>query len=196
MASGTTPLSQINNRLEALIPPRALSRMSAAFTYAYNRTSSVIFLADNMRNALRDVIRENGLSPQYLMGQWDQWVQKTIKTWASSGHLRTIVIEFYKPGTSAALARWDFPINYTGSGIDDDMWLDKAYLRQLIAKAAKPTLDCVYRILLTHQPNSAGCAGDQPLVVPLSVDGPALGDRSAGIIVATGHLTASATYWG
>ncbi len=169
--------------------------MSAAFTYAYNRTSSVIFLADNMRNALRDVIRENGLSPQYLMGQWDQWVQKTIKTWASSGHLRTIVIEFYKPGTSAALARWDFPINYTGSGIDDDMWLDKAYLRQLIAKAAKPTSDCVYRILLTHQPNPPDVPGTSLSSFPFLSTG-RLSARSAGIIVATGHLTASATYWG
>ena len=26
-----------------------------------------------------------------------------------------------------------------GSGVEDDMWLDKAYLRQLLGKAARPT---------------------------------------------------------
>ena len=169
--------------------------MSTAFSYAYNRTNSVVFLADNMRNALRDVIRENGLSPQYLMEEWDRWVQKAIKSWAGSGHLRTIVIEFYKPGASTASARWDFPVEYTSSGVDDDMWLDKAYLRQLIAKAAKPSSDCVYRIVLTHASNPPAVPGTSLSSVAFLSTGQ-LSARSAGTIIATGHLTASATYWG
>jgi hypothetical protein len=62
-----------------------------------------------MRNALRDVIRENGQSPENLMTQWSSWIGATVKAWLDSGHLRTIVIEFYRPGASAASARWDFP---------------------------------------------------------------------------------------
>ena len=64
-------------------------------------------------------------------------------------------MEFFKPGSSVASAKWEFPVVYTGSGVDDDMWLDKAYLRQLIAKAARPTLDCSYRILLSTHPGAA-----------------------------------------
>jgi hypothetical protein len=169
--------------------------MSSVGTYIYNRTNSVLFLADNMRNALRDVIRETGLSPQFLMDQWDSWVHKAIRTWAESGHLRAIVIEFYKPNATTASARWDFPVGYTGSGLDDDMWLDKAHLRQLIAKAAKPSSDCVYRVLLTHAPNPPAVPGMNLSDIPFLSTGQ-LSARSAGTLVATPHLTASATYWG
>lgn len=169
--------------------------MSSVGTYTYNSTNSVLFLADNMRNALRDVIRETGLSPQFLMDEWDSWVQKAIKTWAVSGDLRSIVIEFYKPKATAVSARWDFPVEYTGSGIDDDMWLDKAYLRQLIAKAAKPNSDCIYRIVLTHAPNPPAVPGTSLSAVSFLSTGQ-LSARSAGTLVATPHLTASATYWG
>src|SRR5476651_2500480 len=117
--------------------------MTAVVAHTYNRTYSVVFLAENMRNALRDVIRESGLDPVELMRQWPEWIGPAVRTWLDSGHLRAIVIEFYRPGASAVSARWDFPIRYTGSGVDDDMWMDTAYLRQLILKAAKPTSDCV-----------------------------------------------------
>ena len=169
--------------------------MTTAFAYTYNRTNSVTFLADNMRSALRDVIRENGLSPDDLMRQWDNWIGATIRTWMNSGHLRTIVIEFYKPGATAAMARWDFPIRYTGSGVDDDMWLDKAYLRQMIAKAARPTSDCVYRVLLQHDDDLPNVPNVSLSTCSfLSTSG--LTARSAGTVIATAHLTAAATYWG
>ena len=43
--------------------------MQAAYahTTVYARTHSVVFLSDNLRNTLREVIRENGLSPEKLM---------------------------------------------------------------------------------------------------------------------------------
>lgn len=168
--------------------------MTAAFTHAFNRTFSITFLADNMRNALRDVIRENGLDPTDLVRQWQDWIGPAVRAWLDSGHLQTIVIEFYKPGATAAAARWDFPIHYTGSGVDDDMWMDTAYLRQLIAKSAKPSRDCIYRVLLQHDPNPPAVPGTKLSSIPfLSTTN--LTQRSAGTVIATGHLTASASYW-
>ena len=73
--------------------------------------------------------------------------------------MKSVVVEFYKPGSSVASARWDFPAGYEGSGADDDMWLDKAYLRQLIAKSARPTLDCAYRITLSVKTRAPEVAG-------------------------------------
>ena len=83
-------------------------------------------------------------------------------------------------------------MGYTGSGVDDDMWLDKSYLRQLIAKSARPTSDCTYRILL--------CTADGAPHVDGFVSCPFLSTghlaaRQAGTVIATGHLTAGATYW-
>ena len=105
-----------------------------AYSQVFSQAHSIVFLSDNMRNTLREVIRENGISPDKLMQDWDT-IERGIRTWLDSGHLNKIVVEFFKPGASEASARWEFPIGYAGSGVDDDMWLDKNYLRQLIAKS-------------------------------------------------------------
>ena len=124
-----------------------LATYATSTTFA--RTHSINFMADNLLNLLRDLIRENGLSPEKLMGSRDN-LTRAITTWLESGHLTTVVIEFYRPGATLADARWDLPVAYTGSGTEDDMWRDKNYLRQLIAKAKRPSADCSYRVVLFH----------------------------------------------
>ena len=138
--------------------------MTSAYTYSYNRTNSVTFLGDSMRNALRDVIREHGLDPHQLMVEWDQWIKFGVAAWLESGHLRTIHIEFYLPGASSIMARWDFPMSYDGSGVDEDMWLDKTYLRQLIAKSRKPAPNLPVPYSPVARPRRARCGPGQHLL--------------------------------
>lgn len=162
-----------------------------AYSHAFSRTDSIVFLSDNLRNTLREVIRENGLSPHKLMQNWET-IERGIRTWLQTGHLNNIVVEFYKPGAWTASARWEFPIGYAGSGVDDDMWLDKAYLRQLIAKSARPTNDCTYRILLCKDPGAPKVAG---FTDGIFLSTGQLAARQAGTVIATGHMTAGPTYW-
>jgi hypothetical protein len=165
----------------------------ATHTYSqtFSRTHSILFLSDSLHNSLREVIRESGLSPFKLTQDWEV-IENGIRTWLESAHLTSIIVEFYRPGASTISARWDFPVTYSGSGVDDDMWLDKAYLKQLIAKAARPSADCTYRILLCTKPYS-------PTVPGLSscnfLSTGQLVARQSGTIIATGHLVAGATYW-
>jgi HORMA domain-containing protein len=161
------------------------------YSYSYLRTHSITFLSDNLRNTLREVIRENGLSPEKLMQDWTT-IERGIRTWLGEGHLNNIVVEFYKPGASNASGRWEFPIAYTGSGVDDDMWLDKSYLRQLIAKSARPTSDCTYRVLLCTAPGASAVPGFTDCSFLLTGQ---LAARQAGTVIATGHMTAGVTYW-
>lgn len=161
------------------------------YSQVYTQTHSITFLSDNFRNTLREVIRENGLSPDKLMQEWSV-IEAGIKAWLQSKHLIEVVVEFFKPGATFASARWDFPVGYSGSGVDDDMWLDKAYLKQLIAKAARPSSDCVYRILL-RTANGAPYVSGFADAAFLSTG--SLAARHSGTVLATGHLTASATYW-
>jgi hypothetical protein len=163
----------------------------ATYTQTFTQTHSIVFLSDNLRNTLREVIRENGLSPNKLMQDWET-IERGIRTWLHSGHLNNIVVEFFRPFASAASARWEFPIGYTGSGVDDDMWLDKAYLRQLIAKSARPSTDCTYRILLCTDTGAPQVTGFTSCTF-LSTNG--MSARQAGTVIATGHITAGATYW-
>jgi len=164
---------------------------TSTYTQVYSRTHSIVFLSDNLRNTLREVIREYGLSPDRLIQDWDT-IEGGIKTWLRSRHLKTVTVEFFKPGSSVASAKWEFPVVYTGSGVDDDMWLDKAYLRQLIAKSARPTLDCSYRILLSTHPGAESVSG---FVYTEFLSTGQLAARHSGTVIATGHMTAGATYW-
>ena len=119
-------------------------------------------------------------------------IETGIRTWLSSGHLTRIIVEFFRPGASEAAARWDFPIGYTSSGVDDDMWLDKNYLRQLIAKSKRPTSDCTYRIILSTKSGAPHVTGFSNCTL-LSTG--QLVARQAGTVIATGHMTAGVTYW-
>lgn len=162
-----------------------------AYAHTFNQTHSSVFLSDNLRNSLREVIRENGISPQKLMQDWDT-IERGIKAWLGTGHLTDIIVEFYKPGSSVVSARWDFPVAYVGSGVDSDMWLDKAYLRQLIAKSSRPTSDCTYRVLLCTASGAPDVQGFSDCGF-LSTGN--LVARQAGTIISTPHMTAGVTYW-
>jgi|SRR5579863_2882927 Bacterial HORMA domain 2 len=162
-----------------------------SYTQTYTRTHSITFLSDNLRNTLREVIHEYGISPDKLMQDWAT-IERGIKAWLETGHLKSVVVEFYKPGSSTASARWDFPTGYTGSGVDDDMWRDKAYLRQLIAKSARPSLNCSYRILLSVKIGAPDVSGFADSTF-LSTGN--LAARQAGTVIATRHMTAGAVYW-
>jgi hypothetical protein len=37
------------------------------YSQVFTQTHSIVFLSDNLRNTLREVIRENGLSPNKLV---------------------------------------------------------------------------------------------------------------------------------
>jgi hypothetical protein len=161
------------------------------YSHVFNQAHSFVFLSDNMRNVLREVIRENGISPDKLMQEWST-IERGIRTWLDSGHLNNVVVEFFKPGSSAADARWDFPIRHTGSGVVDDMWLDKNYLRQIIAKSKRPSSDCTYRIILCTDDGAPEVSGFTRCSF-LSTG--QMTARQAGTVIATGHVTAGATYW-
>lgn len=162
-----------------------------AQTTTYTQTHSIIFLSDNLRNTLREVIRENGLSPERLIQDWET-IERGIQTWLRSGHLTNVVVEFFRPGAMAITARWEFPVSYSGSGVEDDMWLDKNYLRQLIAKATRPTSDCIYRLVLSTSDGSPRVEGFSDCTL-LSTSH--LSARPAGTVIATGHMMAGVTYW-
>ena len=168
-----------------------MATQAVAYARTFSNTHNVVFLSDNLRNTLREVIRENGISPDKLMQDWET-IERGIKAWLHSGHLNNIVVEFFKPGAIVSSARWEFPIGYAGSGVHDDMWLDKNYLRQLIAKSARPTSDCTYRIILCTDATAPKVEGFTHC--PFLSTGE-LAPRPAGTVIATGHVTAGATYW-
>ena len=165
--------------------------MSSTYAITYTRTHTATFASDNIRNVLREIVRESGLDPTHLVDDW-QILGKAAKTWLESGHLCEVVIEFYMLGTDQALARWDLPISYDGSGDDSDMWFSKNHLLRTIAKASKPPANAIYRVILRVNPNAPYVDG------MLDAELRSVGNmicRNAGISISTPDIMTGLRYW-
>ena len=165
--------------------------MNAVSTYSYARTHTSVYVSDKLRNFLKLLVRQYGLDPQGVVDAWSDWVDRAVRTWLETGHLRSIVIEFYRPGSYDAVARWDFPIEYDGNGVDE-MWVDRSFFEDSIAKAKAPPAGCSFRIVLVTDPNRPAVHGVSSTTLR-SVDG--LSGRDAGTIIATPDVMASARYY-
>lgn len=163
-----------------------------AFTHAnaYARTHTATFVADKLRNLMKNLVIDAGLDPTALADAWSGWVYDAARRLMETGHLRKIVIEFYMPGSASASGRWDFPIRYDGTGIDD-IWVDTEFFKATFAKAPRPPAGCTYRILIVDAP-------DAPNVGLTYTSFKSLGSmtaREAGTVIATPDIIAGATYY-
>ena len=165
--------------------------MSAVYSYSYNRTHTSVYVSDKMRNLLRDLVRYCGLNPQRVLDAWSHWVDRSARTWLMSGHLCGIIIEFFKPGSNNAVARWDFPIRYDAGDIDE-MWVDRQFFEESFPKAKAPSPECSYRILLEVLPGEPHVEG-VGYTTCRSTNG--LVAREIGTVIATPDIMASARYY-
>lgn len=165
--------------------------MSAVNTLSYARTQTAIFVSDKMRSIIKTLILNYSLDPQKLMDAWSGWVHDAARAWMETGDLLKFVIEFYQPGTANASARWDFPIRYDGTDIDQ-MWIDSDFLQGSVAKAARPPAGCTYRVLLVPRSGARDLPGMTDAKF-LGLSG--LTAREAGTIIGTPDIMASATYY-
>ncbi len=163
----------------------------STYTFTYSRTHTSVFVADNMRNLLRDIISLSGLDPTNLVDDW-KTTGEAVKTWLSTGDLTRVTIEFFIPGSNKACLRWDFPISYDGSGVDDDMWLAKELVRNTIAKAGKPPANAKYEVILSTKPGRPNVPG-MSSVEFRSTEG--LVERTSGTAIATPDIMATMKYW-
>lgn len=165
--------------------------MSTVATHSYTRAHTAVFVSDKLRNFLKLLVRRYGLNPEGVVDAWSDWVDRAAHTWLESGHLRTVILEFYRPGSTRAVTRWDFPIRYDGNGVDE-MWIDRLFLEESVAKAKRPPAGSSYRIILQVSPGAPAVhgVGDTTL---RSVEG--LVARDAGTVIATPDIMASARYY-
>jgi hypothetical protein len=165
--------------------------MSTVSVHSYARSHTSVFVSDKLRNFLKLLVRHYGLDPQGVVDAWSEWVDRAARAWLESGHLESIVIEFYWPGSDAAVARWDFPIRYDGNGVDE-MWVDRLFFEDSFAKAKAPPSGCSYRIVLKTHPGEPPVTGVGSTTLR-SING--LVARDVGTVIATPDVMASARYY-
>jgi Bacterial HORMA domain 2 len=164
--------------------------MTATYVSTYSRIHTAAYASDKMRNLIKLLVQHYGLDPTALVDAWSDWVDRAARQWLESGHLQRFIIEFYKPGTTIALGRWDFPIRYDGNGVDE-MWVDRQFLQQSFDKPLRPPTGCIYRILLLA-PGGAPVSGVTSCAFH-SLNG--LAAREAGTVIATPDIMASMVYY-
>ena len=165
--------------------------MSTVFIHAYARSHTSTYVSDKLRNLLKLLVRSYGLEPQKVVDAWSDWVHRAARTWLESGHLDAIIIEFYWPSSDVAVARWDFPIRYDGNDIDE-MWVDRLFFQDSLAKAKAPPAGCSYRVVLSTKPGRPPVDGVGPTTMR-SING--LQAREVGTVIATPDIMASARYY-
>jgi Bacterial HORMA domain 2 len=159
-------------------------------TYAH----SVTHVADNMLHSLQQIIRESGLSPEKLVGEWKS-LRLAMSTWLKSGHLDMVILEVYDPdiGEPAGLVhRWDFDIYYGAEG-DGSMWVNTEDLKYHIRKAGLWPSECEYRVILVTRPNEPCVPGfsDTDLRSTSGFVRQGIGTTIEG----NGYISAGAAYW-
>jgi len=165
--------------------------MNGVYVHNYTRVNTSIYVSDKLRNFLKLLVRHYGLDPQDVVDAWAGWVDLAARTWLDSGHLKTIIIEFYWPWSDVAVARWDFPIRYDGNGVDE-MWVDRLFFEDSMAKAKAPPPGCSYRVILTVSPGEPAVDGVGSTTLR-STRG--LVAREVGTVIATPDIMASARYY-
>ena len=106
--------------------------------------------------------------------------------------LQKFIIEFYKPGTTVALARWDFPIRYDGNGVDE-MWVDRA-VHGAVVRQGRPRRRRAASIAFScARARAAPPSTASQLPRFHSLNG--LVAREAGTVIATPDIMASMTYY-
>ena len=163
----------------------------AVSTFVFTRTHSAAFVGENLRNQLRTLILAAGLDPTRLVDDWGV-LGEAVRTWLASGHLNGVTIEFFKTGSDRAELRWDFDISYSGSGVDDDMWVDREHIRRTIEKVGKPPAGCVYRVILSASAGRPYVAGMMDATYKSTAG---LVGRSTGTAIATQDIMAGLKYW-
>ena len=165
--------------------------MSGTHTFTFTRAHTATFASDAMRNVLRDVIRSVGLDPTDLVSGWTR-NGLAARTWLKSGDLRMLVLEFYAPGSTKVEARVDLPVAYDGSGVDDDMWVDRDHIRRSIAKIGKLPAGCRYDVIFSVVPGAPPVDGFTDTTFR-NTSG--LAKRSAGSVIVTPDIVAGLQYW-
>lgn len=107
-------------------------------------------VATNVLRSIKQIIREAGLSLDYLHGHWGT-LEHGVATWLGSRHLRKLTLEIWdptKPADRDFVGRYDFTIayGYYADG-DGDLWLDPDTITYAVRRAGAVPSRCEYRVI-------------------------------------------------
>ena len=159
-------------------------------TYTFTYTHTVTFVTDKLMQSLLKIIRWSGLNPTKLTADW-QDLSNAIKTWITSGHFETAVLEVFDPkNPNGLVGRWDLNLAYDFD--EAEMWTDIEAIKYAIAKAGLYSSGCDYRIVISNKPGRPDVPGWGPTTFRSTAG---LSKFSIGTMIGAGSLGGNTSYW-
>lgn len=136
--------------------------MTATTVRVNTTTYSVTHVATNVLRSIRQIVREAGLDPSYLSGNWET-LERGAAVWLASRHLRALTLEIWDPTKSSGndlVGRFDFTIDYGyyADG-DGDLWLDSDTVSYAVRRAGSYPSRCAYRVIADNAPGRPDVTG-------------------------------------
>lgn len=160
-------------------------------TLAYARSHTAAYVSDKIAVLMKRIVLAFGSDPRAVADAWTDWIDNAARTWMESGHLIAFKVQFHMPSETLIRGGFEFPVRYDGNG-DADLYVDDDHLRNSIAKAERPPVGAVYRIVLMTSPGAPAVkgVGDAPAFTMGT-----LVARETGTVIVTQDLMASARYY-
>jgi hypothetical protein len=131
----------------------ATSTSTSAVTLVYVATH----FTDKMLMLLGNIIRDSGLSMTYFTSI-RATLERGIKAWLISGHLRKVTLEIFNPGTETLIRRWDLDWDKCAAA-EALFWVDVGDIRYHIKKSGAVSTDCGYKFLADTAPGRPNVEG-------------------------------------
>jgi hypothetical protein len=163
----------------------------STFVTTNTYTHSVTYVTDNIIRCLQDIVRDSGLDPGKLAGEWSA-LDRGISTWLRSQHLQTVLLEVFDSKTNAFAGGWELSIAYSWSEGAGSFWVDTDQIRYAILKQGFWPSSCDYRVMVITRPGRPDVEGWGP-ATRRSTDG--FVRQSLGTTLDASGLGASAAYY-
>lgn len=163
----------------------------STFVVVNTYTHSVTYVTENILRSLQDIVRMSGLDPTKISDDWEV-LERGIRTWLTSKHLKAIVLEAYNPSTDALIGRWDIDIVYDWSGENGRFWVDTEQIKMAIKKAGVWPFTSKYRIVCTNENGRADVVGWSSTALRSTAG---MIKQSLGLTIEHSGLSAGASYY-
>ncbi len=132
--------------------------MSAATsTSATTFTHVTTYFADKMLMLLGNIIRDSGLSMSHFTSNRET-LERGLKAWLQSGHLRKVTLEIYHPGTTSLIRRWDLDWDKCETA-EAAFYVDVEDIKYHMRKLGVISTSCGYEFIVDTKPGKPAVSG-------------------------------------
>lgn len=164
--------------------------MTATATYTTSFTHVVTHFSDKMLMLLGNIIRDSGLSMSTFSSERST-LERGLKTWLQSGHLRKVTLEIFKPNTRELIRRWDLEWDKCEAA-EIGFWVDVADIKYHLKKSGYLSTDCPYRFVVDNRPGRPDVDGFSSTEFS---DTTGLKQYSLGATITGGGYGSQTSYW-